>query len=181
MGRALVLALLCAPGLAAAEAEPSPRSGLILEAELGLAVMNATTFLGDQVDVAGATVTGHLGGFLSPRTSLLILAGAAGGETDDAVGELISVSELHLGVAGRFWMTPRLWAELTASTSRLVVRESLGSESSVPGARLALAGGFTVYEGQQLNLDGRVGVSAGGYGSDGESSTLWLAVGLTNR
>lgn len=185
MGRAaLVLALVSAPALAAAEApepepEPEPR-GLLLEGELGFAAMSASQSGDDQLDAIGTTTVGHLGGFLTPRTTLFVLAGISSGSVEDDIGNSSSLIEAYLGAGFRFWITSKLWSEASLSTARLATDAAFG-DATFSGARFSLAGGYTIYEGQRLNLDGRLGVSGAGYDADVASSSLWLALGLTNR
>lgn len=186
MGRAgalLVTLALCAPGLARAQPqpEPRPRSGLLLEGELGLAVLSSNQSFSDPLDAFGATAVGHLGGFLSPRTTLFVLAGITGGDAETNAGDIVSMNEAFLGVGFRFWLTRRLWAEASLSTARLGIREEFGETLTLPGARFALAGGYTIFEGQRLDLDGRLGFAGGGYDTGVDSASMWLSVGLTTK
>jgi len=183
----LVAIALLAPATALAQGAPETartRGGLALEGELGLGGLNSQNPSDVDLSSFGATATGRLGGYLTPRMMLMVMAGVTSGDFEDPdfVGPGGTLAELFLGASFRYWVSEKFWAEANLSSSRLVI-ERLGrvDEQVFAGTRLGLTGGFVIYDGQRLNLDGRLGFAFGGYGNDVRSSSLWVSIGLTTK
>lgn len=177
--------LVVAPAIASAENEPAPeRGGIAIEGELGVGVLGASNPIDADLDAAVVAMAGRLGGFVTPRLSLMAVAGLMTGEFDDPDfnGPGGDLTELYLGAALRFWASPKVWLEGQLATSRLIVdRLGFDQEEVFAGARIGVAGGVVLFEGQRLNLDGRLGLATAGYDNEISSGSLWLGVGLTTR
>jgi hypothetical protein len=168
------IALAASPGLAAAE--PAGGDGIDLGAGLGIGALGMSSG-GESRTASGGTFFGHFGGQLTPRLTLLLVGGLTGGDYDEG-----SATEMFLGGGVRGGLTDRLWLEGAIQTARLLI-EPFGFEDEVrlAGARFASAIGYTIYPGQQLDLDAQLGLSFAGYGDDVTSSTMWLAIGIARR
>lgn len=182
----VVALVVAAPAIAAAQgaAPPPQRSGLAIEGELGVGVLGASNPAAEDLDTVGAVVSGRLGGFVSPRLCLLVLAGVTTGEFEDPDfgGPGGNLSELYLGAALRLWTSRRLWLEVNVATTRLIVdRLGFADEEVFAGGRIGGTAGLVLFEGQKLNLDGRLGLATAGYHDEVSSGSLWLSVGLTTK
>jgi hypothetical protein len=181
----VALMMVAAPLVADAQSAPSEpareRAGLILEGELGVAAIGAGSE-GEKVDGSAIEIAGRFGGYLTPRTSLLLVAGVTSGGIDDPdTGAPGGIAELYLGAGFRFWITERLWAQLDLATACLIVERPGFVEQSFDGARFQLTGAYVVFEGQRLDLDARIGLAGGNYGDDVGSGSVLLGLGLSTQ
>lgn len=180
---AAVLCIAAASAPASAEpepAEPERRDPLVLGATFGFGALGVEAF-GDDRSAAAVTMSGYLGGNLTDRLSLLVLAGFAGGDYRDELGQTRGTStELFLGAALRGWLSDRFWIQGSLDTTRLIIDPFGGTddESRFDGGRLTGAGGYVLYQGASLDLDLQIGFSGASYGERVASATLWAALGL---
>lgn len=182
---ACAVALVASARLAAAQpqGQPEPRASrgdLVAGGSAGLGALNIDAF-GDSRTAAAGTLRGTLGGYITRRLAVVLVAGFAGGDvTDDAGNTVATATELFLGVALRASLSDRFWIQGGLDTTRLLIDPVGGfdDETRLDGARLSGCGGYLLYRGQRLDLDLEVGVSGGRYDENTSSATLWAALGL---
>lgn len=204
----IVLALLLAPGLAAAQGyygggpgygSPPPsqlpggfhnRQGrLIFGGNLGLGAMHDN--IGD-IDCTNCSdisvqVAGHLGGFIGPRLALMgeLQANAQTLEVD-RFGGTETLVQSALMLAAQYWVTPQFWIKGGIGFANLQVNWSAYGDgyidaSSPPENGLALLGaaGFELLSARNFSVDLQGRLINGSYDGTNNSVTgISLGVGL---
>jgi hypothetical protein len=184
----LVLAILLAPGLVAAQgyyAGPGPVPGgfhnragrLAWGFSLGLGYMNEN---GQSITCSGCDaqpVTGeadfHIGGMIGPRMAILFeLQGNAQQIALDPNTDVTLTQTLVMG-AVQYWLTPQLWLKGGIGFAHLDFNDNLAGVSySAPSTGLGLMGGigFELMSARNFALDLQGRLTEGSY--SGMNSTL---------
>jgi hypothetical protein len=203
----LVLAMLFAPGLAAAQGYyggsgpgPAPstqlpggfhnRQGrLMFGGNLGLGAMNDD--IGD-IDCTNCSdisvqVAGHIGGFIGPRLALMgeLQANAQTLEVD-AFGGTETLVQSALMIAAQYWVTPQLWIKGGIGFANLEVNwsaygDGITDASTQPENGIALLGavGYELLSARNFSVDLQGRLLNGSYDAiDNNVTALSVGVGL---
>jgi hypothetical protein len=189
-----VLALVLAPGLAAAQGyygggpgynQPQPVPGgfhnragrLTWGFSFGLGYMNDN---GDRVTCAGCDaqpVTGefdfHIGGMLNPRLAILFEVQGNGQQIAlDANNDATLVQVLAMG-AVQYWLTPQLWLKGGIGVAHLDINDNVAGVTFPQSDGLGLMGGlgYELMSARNFALDLQGRLTEGSYNGTGDHIT----------
>jgi hypothetical protein len=198
MKSVLVLALVLAPGLAAAQGYyngggPPPIPGgfhnrmgrLAWGFSVGLGYMNDN---GTAVECGGCNIQpvtfeidGHIGGMLSPRFALMLeLQGNVQQIALDPANDATLSQSLLMG-AGQYWLTPQLWIKGGLGFAHLDINNNVNATYSPVADGFALMGGvgFELLSARFFAVDLQARLVEGTYHGTGDHITSGtIGVGL---
>lgn len=141
------------------------------------------TCTGCDYNPLSAEVSGHIGGFLTPRFALL---GEVQGNIQTlSFGDNINTPDTQLVqsalmIAGQYWLTPQLWIKGGIGFADLRIQDSFGGESRPEGG-MALMGavGIELFSARYLAVDLQGRLLNGSYkGIDDNITAASVGIGI---